>query len=63
MAAPHTVTRNWTEAEIARLRSAGGLISSSILALEFGCCRSVVLDKERKLGIRRPKREAPVGRL
>lgn len=58
MAAPHSVTRNWTDAEIGRLRRAGGLISSTVLALEFNCCRSAVLDKERKLGIRRQKREA-----
>lgn len=53
MAAP----RLWTDREIERFREANGLVPADSLAAEFRCCRSCVLDQERRLGICRPKRE------
>lgn len=49
--------RIWTDAEVLRLREVNGTISSDVLAREIGCCRWVILQKERVIGIVRPERK------
>lgn len=45
--------RTWTDGEIKRLQELNGSVPAEALASEFGCCRSALIEKEHRLGIRR----------